>query len=115
MLRYAVWPTVRAVTGHDWLLLPGGILNQVLPGCLTECRWSCYATLKQNVGVYGTVSNGHWSDAISSAVPGSIACRKAGSGYGHGGLTGQGYVAPVFAVESGAASHPIGTAVEDGQ
>jgi hypothetical protein len=105
----AGWRQVRVVTDHGWLLLPGGLPKQELPSFLTESRWGRCATLKPNVDVHGAVGDWYWSDAISIAVPGGIACYKAGSDYAHGGLSVQECVVPVLTISSGAPAQPTVT------
>jgi hypothetical protein len=59
------------------------------------------------VEVHGTVSAWYWSDAVSIAVPGGIACYTAGSDYAHGGLTVQECVVPEMTVSRAAPSAPV--------
>ena len=36
----AGWRSVRVVTDHGWLLVPGGLPKTDLPGYLVESRWA---------------------------------------------------------------------------
>ncbi len=103
-LLAAGWTTVRVVTDHGWLLLPGGLPKIELPAFLTESRWGRCATLRSNVQVSGTVVPWYWSDEVEMALPAGIACYKAGMAYAHGGLTVQECVVPVLTVTSGTAT-----------
>ncbi len=42
----AGWRSVRVITDHGWLLMPGGLPKQDLPSFLTEAKWSRCATIK---------------------------------------------------------------------
>ena len=41
----AGWQSVRVVTDHGWLLLPGGLPKVNLPKHLTESRWARCAVI----------------------------------------------------------------------
>jgi len=102
----AGWATVRVVTDHGWLLLPGGLPKIELPTFLTESRWGRCATLRGNVQVSGPVVPWYWSDEVEMAMPAGIACYKAGMPYAHGGLSPQECVVPVLTVTSATAAAP---------
>ena len=102
----AGWTTVRVVTDHGWLLLPGGLPKIELPAFLTESRWGRCATLRSNVQVAGTVVPWYWSDEVEMALPAGIACYKAGMAYAHGGLSPQECVVPVLTVTGAASTAP---------
>jgi hypothetical protein len=103
-LLAAGWKQVRVVTDHGWLLLPGGLPKQELPGFLTESRWGRCATLKKDVDIKGMVLPWYWSDAVRIAVPSGIACYKAGTEYVHGGLSPQECVVPMLTISMAAAA-----------
>jgi len=105
-LLNAGWTTVRVVTDHGWLLLPGGLPKIELPAFLTESRWGRCATLRSNVQVAGTVVPWYWSDEVEMALPAGIACYKAGMAYAHGGLSLQECVVPVLTVTGTVAAAP---------
>ena len=102
----AGWTTVRVVTDHGWLLMPGGLPKIDLPAFLTESRWGRCATLTTNVQVSGTVVPWYWSNDVEMALPAGIGCYKAGMAYAHGGLSLQECVVPVLTVTRAAGSGP---------
>jgi len=106
-LLEAGWKSVKIVTDHGWLLLPGGLPKADLAKFLTETRWGRCAVLKETAKVDGTVIFWHWSKDLYVAVPHGIGCYTAGREYDHGGLTLQECVIPLMTVK-----RPEGIAVK---
>lgn len=99
----AGWKSVKVVTDHGWLLLPGGLPKVELPGYLADTRWGRCAVLKSS-----SKSDGHlvvdwrWSSAVRIALAPGIGAFKAGIEYTHGGLSLQECLTPILVVRRGA-------------
>jgi hypothetical protein len=97
----AGWKSVRIVTDHGWLLLPGGLPKHDLPGFLVESRWSRCAAIKGRSTPEVPTVPWRWNPVEAVAVaPGARAFKK-GEAYAHGGLSPQECVTPVLRVTHG--------------
>jgi len=94
----AGWHTVRVVTDHGWLWLPGGLPKTDLPKFLTESRWSRCATLKGNPTLDVPIVPWHWNSTEHVAVAPGISCFRAGHEYSHGGVSLQECLVPVISI-----------------
>lgn len=97
-LLAAGWQSVRIITDHGWLLMPGGLEKYDLPGYLVESRWSRCACIKG-----GSVPNAptvpwRWNPAEHLAVAPGARSFKSGVEYSHGGVSLQECVLPVIAI-----------------
>lgn len=95
----AGWKTVRVVTDHGWILLPGGLPKVDLPRHLTESRWSRCAVIAGASQPQVPVVPWHWNASESFATPPGIACFKKSEEYAHGGLSIQECLVPDLMVE----------------
>ncbi len=103
----AGWKSVRVVTDHGWLLLPGGLPKIELPRFLTQHRWGRCATMKPG-NTSGLVEvPWFWNPAIRMALPPGVGCFVAGTEYAHGGLSLQECVIPMLTVRSSAAPRSV--------
>jgi hypothetical protein len=108
----AGWRSVRVITDHGWLLLPGadGLPKAELPSYLTASKWARCAAIKGASKVAVPTAEWHWNPSRSFATAPGIHCFGAGNEYAHGGLSVQEclipdlLVEPVGAGSSGAAS-----------
>lgn len=100
-LLAAGWRTVRVVTDHGWLLMPGGLAKHDLPGFLVESRWARCAAIKgQSTPDIQTIA-WRWNTGEHLGIaPGAKAFKK-GEDYAHGGLSLQECVTPVLQVHAG--------------
>jgi len=111
-LLLAGWKSVRVITDHGWLLLPGGLPKAELPKYLADTRWGRCAVLKSTAAaVEAQVVDWRWSNAVRIAVAPGITCFKAGIDYAHGGLSLQECLTPSLRVRRGAAAARV--AIED--
>lgn len=94
----AGWRTVRVVTDHGWLWLPGGLPKTALPAYLTETRWGRCAAIKAGSVINLPTVEWHFNSSVEIAVPTGISCFKGGLEYAHGGLSLQECVIPVITV-----------------
>jgi hypothetical protein len=95
----AGWKTVRVVTDHGWLLLPGGLPKVDLPRHLTESRWSRCAVLAGGSRPQVPLVPWHWNGSESFATAPGVACFKRSEEYAHGGLSIQECLVPDLSIE----------------
>ncbi len=108
-LLEAGWKTVRVVTDHGWLLLPGGLPKSELPSFLVETRWGRCAVLKDTSVVDTAVVTWYWSPHVRVAMAPGIHVFRSGVEYAHGGLSVQECVAMELTVTQQGASGPPAT------
>ena len=94
----AGWATVRVVTDHGWLLLPGGLPKVDLPKHLTESRWARCAVIAGESIPDVTRAPWHWNSAQWFATAPGIACFNKSEDYAHGGLSVQECLIPDMVV-----------------
>ena len=99
-LLAAGWKTVRIVTDHGWLLVPGKMPKANLDKHLTETRWGRCALLKDNVTTEALTVGWHWNQDVPVAMAPGIASFIAGKVYDHGGLSLQECLTPALTVAS---------------
>lgn len=86
-LLAAGWKSVRVVTDHGWLLLPGGLPKVELPSALTDTKWGRCASLKPGVTSAERLYPWYWNPNQSFALADGVSCFKQGEQYAHGGLS----------------------------
>ena len=94
----AGWTSVRVVTDHGWLLLPGGLPKVDLPKHLTESRWARCAVVAGESAPDVVRAPWHWNGAQWFATPSGIACFNRSEEYAHGGLSIQECLIPDLVV-----------------
>ena len=94
----AGWTSVRVVTDHGWLLLPGGLPKVDLPRHLTESRWARCAAIAGESTPDVVRAPWHWNGAQWFATPPGIACFNRSEEYAHGGLSIQECLIPDLVV-----------------
>jgi len=93
------WKTVRVVTDHGWLLVPGGLPKVDLPKYLTASRWSRCAVLSGGSEPDVPRHPWTWNAAHSFAFASGVACFNKTEEYAHGGLSLQECLIPDLCVE----------------
>ena len=93
------WRSVRVVTDHGWLLLPGGLPLVTLPRHLTESKWARCAVVSEDSTPDAPLHPWHWNGTEWFAAPPGIACFSRRSEYAHGGLSIQECLIPDIRVE----------------
>ena len=83
----AGWKSVRVVTDHGWLLLPGGLPKIELSAALVENKWGRCAILKPGAVTEERLFPWYWNVNHNIALANGISCYKAGEEYAHGGLS----------------------------
>jgi len=81
------WRTVRVVTDHGWLLLPGGLPKSELPAALAENTWGRCAALKPGASTDERLFPWFWNPHLDFALADGISCYRAGLEYSHGGVS----------------------------
>ena len=105
----AGWTSVRVVTDHGWLLLPGGLPKVDLPKHLTESRWARCAVMAGESAPDVVRAPWHWNGAQWFATPPGIACFNRSEEYAHGGLSIQECLIPDFVVTRVAGGETAGS------
>lgn len=93
------WQSVRVVTDHGWLLLPGGLPKVDLPRHLTESRWSRCAKIAGASEPGVPTAPWHWNAEARFATAPGVACFNASPEYAHGGISIQECLIPDLTVE----------------
>lgn len=86
-LHKAGWQTIKIVTDHGWLLLPGGLPKKSLPSYLTEAKSSRCASIKAGTSTDMMIYPWYWDNLWGVALAPGISCFRAGEEYQHGGLS----------------------------
>ena len=94
----AGWTSVRVVTDHGWLLLPGGLPKVDLPKHLTESRWARCAAPAGDAAPDVIRAPWHWNGSRWFATPPGAACFNRSEEYAHGGLSIQECLVPDLVV-----------------
>ena len=105
----AGWTSVRVVTDHGWLLLPGGLPKVDLPKHLTESRWARCAVIAGESVADVIRAPWHWNRAQWFATPPGIACFNRSEEYAHGGLSIQECLIPDLVVTRVEGAETAGT------
>ncbi|TVR01011.1 MAG: BREX-1 system phosphatase PglZ type B [Desulfovibrionales bacterium] len=86
-LLQAGWKTIRIVTDHGWLFLPGGLPKIELPSALSDNKWGRCAALKPGAMTEERLFPWYWNSNRYFALADGISCFKKGEEYAHGGLS----------------------------
>ena len=83
----AGWRSVRVITDHGWLLMPGNLPKTDLPHYLANSKWSRCATIKGNSQVSVPKAVWHWNTDEEFALAPGVSCFAKGNAYAHGGVS----------------------------
>lgn len=86
-LLAAGWKSVRVVTDHGWILLPGGLPKIELPSDLVDNKWGRCASLKSGAVAEERLYPWYWNPNQHFALADGMSCFKKGEEYAHGGLS----------------------------
>ena len=86
-LLSAGWETVRVVTDHGWLLMPGQLPKLELPSNLASTKWARCAVVKEGATTEERLYPWYWDNNVHFALADGVSCYKAGEEYAHGGLS----------------------------
>lgn len=81
------WKTVKIVSDHGWLLMPGGLPKISMPTSLTESKWGRCAAIKPGALYEGTYFPWYWNENVHFALPDGVSCYRGGIEYSHGGIS----------------------------
>ena len=95
----AGWKSVRVVTDHGWLLMPGNLPKQELPHYLTESKWSRCARIKGESQVTVPRASWTWNPSAEFACAPGISVFSHGYAYSHGGISLQECLIPELMIE----------------
>ncbi len=97
----AGWQSVRVVTDHGWLLLPGGLPKVRLPKHLTESRWARCAVISGDSASDTPRFPWYWSKSQWFAAAPGIGCFNKSEEYAHGGVSIEECLIPDLLIERG--------------
>lgn len=83
----AGWRSVRVITDHGWLLMPGNLPKTDLPHYLASSKWSRCATIKGGSQVSVPTALWHWNTDGEFALAPGVSCFANGNAYAHGGVS----------------------------
>ena len=86
-LLAAGWKSVRVVTDHGWLLLPGGLPKFELSSSLTDNKWGRCACLKPGASTDQSLYSWFWNPHHHFVLADGVSCFKKSEEYTHGGLS----------------------------
>lgn len=86
-LLAAGWKSVRVVTDHGWLLLPGCLPNLELSSDLTDNKWCRCAAIKPGATTKERPFPWFWSPNQFFVLADGVSCFRKGYEYAHGGLS----------------------------
>ena len=101
-LLEAGWKSVRVVTDHGWMLVPGGLPQIPLPKYLANCRWARCAVVTDGAKVDVPQVGWFWDTLQPVAYASGAGCFASGTEYAHGGLSLQECVIPDLTISLGA-------------
>ena len=97
------WRSVRLVTDHGWLWLPGGLPMVSLPKHLVASKWARCAVVSGESRPSDVLRfPWRWNATQSFATPPGTACFSKQDEYAHGGVSLQECLTPDIRVERGA-------------
>ena len=96
----AGWKSVRIVTDHGWLLVPGGLPKVELSQFEVETRWGRCAVLKDSSKGTSLTFGWDWCADVQIAMAPGISSYIAGNDYSHGGLSLQESLVPVIEIKN---------------
>jgi hypothetical protein len=108
----AGWRSVRVVTDHGWLLVPGGLPKTELPGYLVNSRWARCAAIKGQSKVSVPKTGWFWNASAEAAVAPDITAFVAGVNYAHGGLSVQECLIPTLTIQPAKEAAPAAARIK---
>jgi hypothetical protein len=99
-LLQAGWRSVRVVTDHGWLFLPGSLPKVELPKSVTVRKGQRSASLQGTSETTLPTYPWHWNPKVRLVSPPGIGVFYANVSYAHGGVTLQECVVPDIRVEA---------------
>lgn len=94
----AGWKSVRIVTDHGWLLMPGGLPKIEMSSALTDNKWGRCASIKAGVTTEKNLYQWYWNPSHYFVLANGVSCFNNGEEYAHGGLSLQEVIIPELKV-----------------
>lgn len=94
------WKSIRIVTDHGWLLVPGGLPKVELSQFETQTRWGRCAVLKDSSKGTPLTFGWDWCGDVQIAMAPGISSYISGSDYSHGGLSLQESLVPAIEIKN---------------
>lgn len=108
----AGWTTIRVITDHGWLWMPGDLPKVELPKHLTVSKWGRCAVPEAGA-THGLPQVGwFWGAQHPVVLAPGISVFQKGMAYTHGGLTLQEALTPVLVLRSSSATGPVSATIE---
>lgn len=111
-LLEAGWRSVRVVTDHGWLLVPGGLPKTELPGYLVESRWARCAAMRGQSKVSVPKVGWFWNASAEAAIAPDITAFVAGVNYAHGVLSVQECLIPMLTIQQAKDAAPASARIK---
>jgi len=83
----AGWSSVRVVTDHGWLLMPGNLPTISMSNDLTENKWGRCAAIKAGAVTNEALYPWFWNPTQRFALANGVGCYSKSVEYSHGGLS----------------------------
>lgn len=108
-LLVAGWSSVRIVTDHGWLLMPGKLPKIEMLSELTDNKWGRCASIKAGASTQERLYPWFWNPNQQFALADGVSCYRRSEEYTHGGLSLQECLTlELFVTQSGTAlSQPV--------
>lgn len=100
----AGWRSVRVVTDHGWLLLPGGLPKAELPPSTVLSKWARCAAVRGESAPDMPTWPWRWDPVRRIASPPGIRAYYANTEFAHGGVSPQECVVPQLLARRGGAA-----------
>ncbi|OQA03650.1 MAG: PglZ domain protein [Planctomycetes bacterium ADurb.Bin401] len=101
------WKSVKVVTDHGWLFLPGGLPKIELPVSLVENKWGRCASIKAGATTKEKQYPWFWNPQVYFALADGISCFHKNEEYAHGGLSLQECLVLELTITQGASSQSL--------
>jgi hypothetical protein len=86
-LLAAGWTSVRVVTDHGWLLMPGKLPKVEMSKDLTDNKWGRCASIKPGAATDERLYPWFWNPQQQFALADGVSCYGRSVDYNHGGLS----------------------------
>lgn len=86
-LLAAGWSSVRVVTDHGWLLMPGKLPSIQMSRSLTDNKWGRCASIKPGASTDERLYPWFWNPSQQFALADGVGCYGRAVDYNHGGLS----------------------------
>ncbi|MFM0642176.1 BREX-1 system phosphatase PglZ type B [Paraburkholderia metrosideri] len=103
------WSSVRVVTDHGWLLMPGKLPAIPMSKDLTDNKWGRCASIKPGASTSERLYPWFWNPHQQFALADGVSCYGKSVDYNHGGLSLQECLVLDLVVTQGAhiSGHPV--------